>query len=297
MKRVAIIGGGFAGLAAAVRLCDAGCPVALLERRQQLGGRAFSFSDPVTGDTLDNGQHLFMKCYRETLDVLTRIGARDDVVFQPRFGIAFRHATRGACDLRFPSFLPAPLNLLVGFLRFRAIRWSDIPPLRKIDAELHKALAPRLAVDAWLDHCGQTPRMRAAFWDPLCLAALNQRPHNARARHLQAVLREAFWQPDGACLGYARKGLSDLFAHRAREHILNRRGRNPIWNSHNIYRACQRGHPPPHALGKGAKNRGVHRGRSAPPTRQNALCQILCPTPSHPLSIRAIAHSFDRPLV
>lgn len=224
MKRVAIIGGGFAGLAAAVRLCDAGCPVSLLERRQQLGGRAFSFADPVTGDIVDNGQHLFMKCYRETLDFLERIGARDDVVFQPRFGIAFRHATRGACDLRFPSLLPAPLNLLVGFLRFRAIRWSDIPPLRKIDAELHKALDPRLAVDAWLDHCGQTPRMRAAFWDPLCLAALNQRPHTARARHLQAVLREAFWQPDGACLGYARKGLTELFAHRAREYICNRGG-------------------------------------------------------------------------
>ncbi len=224
MKRIAIIGGGFAGLAAAVRLCDAGCPVALLERRQQLGGRAFSFADPITGDTLDNGQHLFMKCYRETLDFLTRIGARDDVVFQPQFNIAFRHTTHGASNLRFSSALPAPLNLLLGFLRFRAIRWTDIPPLRKINAELHKALDPCLAVHTWLGQCDQTPRMRAAFWDPLCLAALNQRPHNARACHLQAVLREAFWQPDGACLGYANRGLSNLFAHRAREHILKRGG-------------------------------------------------------------------------
>lgn len=224
MKRITIIGGGFAGLAAAVRLCDAGCLVALLERRRQLGGRAYSFTDPVTGDTLDNGQHLFMKCYRETLDFLTRIGARDDVVFQPLFDLAFRHPIRGASNLRFSSCLPTPLNLLFGLLRFRAIRWTDIPPLRKINAELHKALDPRLAVDTWLDHCGQTPRMRAAFWEPLCLAALNQRPHNARACHLQAVLKEAFWQSDGARLGYARKGLSGLFAHRARAHILKRGG-------------------------------------------------------------------------
>lgn len=224
MKRIAIIGGGFAGLAAAVRLCDAGCPVVLLERRQQLGGRAFSFADPATGDTIDNGQHLFMKCYRDTLDFLARIGARDDIAFQPQFDIDFRHPTRGASNLRFPSALPAPLNLLLGFLRFRAIRWSDIPPLRKINAALHKALDPCLSVHAWLDQCDQKPRMRAAFWHPLCLAALNQRPQQARACHLQAVLREAFWQADGACLGYANRGLSTLVAHRAREYICNRGG-------------------------------------------------------------------------
>ena len=225
MKRVTIIGGGFAGLAAAIRLCDAGYSVTLLERRQELGGRTFSFTDPVTGDTVDNGQHLLMKCYRETLDFLDRIGARDDVVFQSEFRIDFRHAVDGAYTLRFPSFLPVPLNLLSGFLRFGAVRWTDIPPLRKIVAELNKDLDIHLTVDAWLNHCGQKPRMREAFWDPLCIAALNQRPQNARARYLQAVLREAFWgEPDGARLGYARTGLSGLFANRAREYISKRGG-------------------------------------------------------------------------
>ena len=82
VKRVTIIGGGFAGLAAGVHLCDAGYTVTLLERRAAIGGGApFRFTDPVTGDTVDNGQHLLMKCYRETLDFLERIGARDDVVF------------------------------------------------------------------------------------------------------------------------------------------------------------------------------------------------------------------------
>lgn len=225
MNRVTIIGGGFAGLASAVRLCDAGYPVTLLERRQQLGGRTFSFTDPVTGDTVDNGQHLLMKCYRETLDFLERIGARDDVVFQPQFRIDFRHAVDGAYTLRFPSFLPVPLNLLSGFLRFGAVRWTDIPPLRKVVAELHKDLDTGLTVDAWLDHCGQKPRMRKAFWDPLCIAALNQRPQNASARYLQAVLREAFLgESDGMCLGYARTGLSGLFENRAREYISKRGG-------------------------------------------------------------------------
>ncbi|MYF72366.1 MAG: hypothetical protein F4175_03030, partial [Gemmatimonadetes bacterium] len=103
--------------------------------------------------------------------------------------------------------------------------WTDIPPLRKIVAELHKDLDTGLTVDAWLDHCGQKPRMRRAFWDPLCIAALNQRPQNASARYLQAVLREAFLgEPDGARLGYARTGLSGLFENRAREYISKRGG-------------------------------------------------------------------------
>ena len=59
-----------------------------------------------------------------------------------------------------------------------------------------------------------------AFWDPLCISALNQRPQNASARYLQAVLREAFWgEPDGARLGYARTGLSGLFARVAHGNI------------------------------------------------------------------------------
>ena len=298
MKRVTIIGGGFAGLAAAIRLCDVGYSVTLLERRQELGGRTFSFTDPVTGDTVDNGQHLLMKCYRETLDFLERIGARDDVVFQSEFRIDFRHAVNGAYTLRFPSFLPVPLNLLSGFLRFGAVRWTDIPPLRKIVAELNKDLDIHLTVDAWLNHCGQKPRMREAFWDPLCIAALNQRPQNARARYLQAVLREAFWgEPDGARLGYARTGLSGLFANRAREYISKTGGRSPVWNSRDIYRAYPFGRSHPYPLGRCDRHIYVHCGGSPPTACQNDLCENLCRTPSHALSIRTIAYSFRQLMV
>src|SRR5262249_58605126 len=70
---VLIIGGGFAGLAAAVDLAEAGRRVLLLERRSFLGGRAYSFTDKTTGDTIDNGQHLMMGCYHPTLRVLEKI--------------------------------------------------------------------------------------------------------------------------------------------------------------------------------------------------------------------------------
>jgi phytoene dehydrogenase-like protein len=80
-KDVVIIGGGFAGLSAGVALAARGFRVALLERKPALGGRAYSFVDPETGDSVDNGQHVLMGCYAETLSFLDQIGTRDKLVF------------------------------------------------------------------------------------------------------------------------------------------------------------------------------------------------------------------------
>ena len=66
-RHVVVLGGGFAGLRAAVGLADAGVRVTLLESRNTLGGRARSFADPSTGEIVDNGQHLFLAGYHRTL--------------------------------------------------------------------------------------------------------------------------------------------------------------------------------------------------------------------------------------
>lgn len=75
-----VVGGGFAGLAAATSLAEQGARVLVLEARPHLGGRARSWIDPETGSVVDNGQHLFMGCYRETLAFLGRIGSIDRLV-------------------------------------------------------------------------------------------------------------------------------------------------------------------------------------------------------------------------
>ena len=72
---VAVIGGGVAGLAAATALAEAGRRVLVLEARGELGGRATAFIDRETGELVDNGQHVLFGCYRETFQLLRRIGA------------------------------------------------------------------------------------------------------------------------------------------------------------------------------------------------------------------------------
>ncbi|MDO8520432.1 MAG: oleate hydratase, partial [Deltaproteobacteria bacterium] len=75
MKKVCIIGGGFAGLASAVFLDNLGFEVTLFEKKPILGGRAYAFQDKKTGDWVDNGQHLLIGAYHETLKLLGNIGA------------------------------------------------------------------------------------------------------------------------------------------------------------------------------------------------------------------------------
>src|SRR5215471_16709558 len=108
---VLIIGGGFAGLAAAVDLAEAGRRVLLLERRSFLGGRAYSFTDKTTGDTIDNGQHLMMGCYHRTLRFLEKIGSLDKIKFQPDPQVDFlQEETNGSvtrASFKCPP-LPAP---------------------------------------------------------------------------------------------------------------------------------------------------------------------------------------------
>ena len=79
MKRVAIIGGGLAGIAAAVRLADAGCQPILIESKKRLGGRATSLVDPRSGHTIDNCQHVLLGCCTNLIDLYSRLNVLDQI--------------------------------------------------------------------------------------------------------------------------------------------------------------------------------------------------------------------------
>src|SRR5689334_21332191 len=134
MKSVIVIGGGFAGLSAATALAEKGYRVTVLEGRQVLGGRAYSFNDPATGDSVDNGQHLFMGCYFETIHFLRRIGTLGALAFQSSMLIRFVGTGIRRATLRCLS-LPPPWHLYSGLLRLKTLSWADRWRLRHVRTE------------------------------------------------------------------------------------------------------------------------------------------------------------------
>src|SRR5215472_4079887 len=109
-RDVVIIGGGFGGLSAGVALAERGFRVALLEGKPALGGRAYSFPDTDSGDSVDNGQHVLMGCYHETLDFLSKIGTRDQLIVNTKLEIEMLDGPGRKACLRTAS-LPGPFHI------------------------------------------------------------------------------------------------------------------------------------------------------------------------------------------
>ncbi|HLF84587.1 MAG TPA: hydroxysqualene dehydroxylase HpnE [Blastocatellia bacterium] len=225
-KRVVIIGGGFAGLSAGVRLSERGSEVLLLERRNHLGGRAYSFIDSKTGDVVDNGQHLFMGCYHHTIAFLEKIGRLDRLKFQDRPRVDFLDR-EGFTSFDCPP-LPAPLHVLAGLLKMKGLGIGDKLRTFKVGRAIKSngKLSPgALTVDQWLDELGQSARIKERFWYPMVVATLNQSPKIASARMLEVVLQEAFGGDSrSASIGISRVGLSDLYTDGACDFIKSRGG-------------------------------------------------------------------------
>src|SRR5256885_1652950 len=121
---VVIIGGGFAGLSAAVALAERGLRVALLEGKPSLGGRAYSFADADSGDFVDNGQHVLMGCYHETLDFLDKLGTREKLIVHRNLEIEMLDGSRGPAWLATVP-LPGPLHLAAGLMRYQHLSLAE----------------------------------------------------------------------------------------------------------------------------------------------------------------------------
>jgi squalene-associated FAD-dependent desaturase len=188
--RIVVVGCGFAGLAAATVLQERRHQVVLLERRGVLGGRATSSRDALTGDEVDNGTHLMLGAYAETLELLKRAGANDLLRFQDDLRIEWVDE-RGVTALACPP-LRAPLHLLVGLAGLR------VPLAVKLQA-IRMGLAVRfgrrpegLTLAEYFRRTGQGAAARRLLWDPLALAVLNEPVERAAAVLFHRVYQEAF---------------------------------------------------------------------------------------------------------
>lgn len=117
--RIAVIGAGWAGIAAAVTCADAGAAVTLFEAGRVAGGRARSVN--VAGRTLDNGQHILLGAYHETLALMRQVGADPQRMFSRRPLCLLEGDT---FQLRLPN-LPAPLHLAAGLLGAHGVSWRE----------------------------------------------------------------------------------------------------------------------------------------------------------------------------
>lgn len=185
---VAVIGGGYAGLAAAVELAQAGIAVTVYESAQQLGGRARRVE--YRGETLDNGQHLLLGAYRELLRLMALVGAEQNALLRLPLQLEFP----GHFNLTAPR-LPAPLHLLYALSTVRGLRIAQRLAALRFMLTLRRndfRLATDSSVAELLEHHRQTGAIRRYLWEPLCLAALNTPLENASAQIFLNVLRDSF---------------------------------------------------------------------------------------------------------
>ena len=204
-----MIGGGFAGMAAAIALGERRHQVVLLERRGVLGGRATSYRDALSGEDVDNGTHLMIGAYSATLDLVARAGARDLLLEQDHLRIDYID-DGGPSALDCPP-LPAPLHLLAGLLGLR-LPWRARAKALRFGLAAALGRPPRgITLAEWLRRTGQGPGARRLLWDPLATAILNETPERAAAILFYNVFREAFLESQAASrLVFLRRGYGEL---------------------------------------------------------------------------------------
>ena len=173
--KVAVIGGGLAGITAAIALAETGADVTLLEARPRLGGATCSFSRD--GLTVDTGQHIFLGCCSAYRGLLDRLGMTGHTTLQDRFDVTVLAPGGRKARLR-RTALPGPLHMLPALGRYpflsRTERASVARPalaMRFVDPADPAADTQRFG--DWLAKRGQSERTRRALWDLFSVSALN----------------------------------------------------------------------------------------------------------------------------
>jgi squalene-associated FAD-dependent desaturase len=221
--RVAVVGGGLAGLAAGCALAESGLRVTLFEKRAYLGGRASSYQHPGTGEVVDNCQHVLLGCCTNLIEFYERIGANDKIRWFERMTFL---EPGGRASVIEPSGLPAPLHTAPSFLRAACLGLQDKVAI----AAGLAALTPIIPRDTgesflqWLRRRGQTERAIDRFWKTVLVSALNEELDRISIPYAAQVMRESFLKSRVAFrMGVPTVPLTELY-NRGGEYISARGG-------------------------------------------------------------------------
>jgi squalene-associated FAD-dependent desaturase len=219
--RVAIVGAGYAGMAAAVTLAERGVPVTVFESGPVPGGRARRIVSQ--GTALDNGQHIFVGAYTELFRLMRTVGVPAEALL--RIPLEIKYANGFALRA---LWFPPPFGLLAGMMLARGVSCAERLGALRFMAALRRSnwhVQPDITVKELLDAHGQRGRMRHYLWGPLCVSALNTPVDQASANVFLAALRDTLAGDDEASdLLLPRVDLSRLFPEPAAEFIRGRGG-------------------------------------------------------------------------
>jgi hydroxysqualene dehydroxylase len=185
---VAVIGGGYAGMAAAVTLAERSVPVTVYEAGKAPGGRARRVEHDEL--TLDNGLHILIGAYVETLRLMQLVGADPD---RQLLRLPFTWNVHEQFSLK-AAALPAPLNLLGALLVARGISWTERLAVARFLLAMRRAnyrLPRDMSVASLLARERQGAASARLLWKPLCVSALNTPPDAASAQVFLNVLRDS----------------------------------------------------------------------------------------------------------
>jgi squalene-associated FAD-dependent desaturase len=224
-KRVAVVGAGWAGCAAAVTLCNLGHQVTLIEAARRLGGRARAVE--IKGYQLDNGQHIMLGAYTSCISLmrLLNIDLKQALLRLP-LQMVYPHQT----GMHFVApKLPAPLHLLFALINAKGLDRADKMALARFSTTarwMDWQLNQDCTVSELLERYEQTERLCRLMWTPLCIAALNTPPERASAQIFLNVLRDSLGAKRNASdMLIPRVDLSSLLPDVAAKYIQQKNGR------------------------------------------------------------------------
>ncbi len=209
--RVAVVGGGLAGLSAALELHEAGCSVEVFERSRLLGGRATSFE--LDGHVVDNGQHVYLACCTEFAQFVRRAGMASALHLQERFDVVV-YGRGGRCSRLRAADLPAPFHLLASFAGYSHLSLRGKIDIARALLSLRansKSARQDLSFAQWLRLHGQGAQTIRSFWEPFMVPALNAPLDRMNAAEAAFVISTAFLRDrDAARFGYTTVPLAQI---------------------------------------------------------------------------------------
>lgn len=229
-RKVIIVGGGVAGLAAGCALADAGFRVQLMERRGYVGGRASSYVHPGTGEIIDNCQHILMGCCTNLIDFYRRLGAEKEIRWYDRITLLEPGGRRTPLE---HCGLPAPFHSSLSFLTAKAFSWLDKLSIARGMFSFLGEIPPdtKQSFADWLEENGQSKGAIDRFWKPVMVSALNEELNRISVRYAGLVIRESFLKsPEAGLMGVPMVPLSQLYG-RAIDYIKKRNGEVMLYSS------------------------------------------------------------------